>query len=94
MGFTDIVLESDFKTVMEVLDSKCDDLSYLVNIKIEILSLCSAFSSVSFLWCHRKANMAAHCVAPLSRNFADGFVCWLDTPPTPLIDVISAESSV
>lgn len=93
LRLSDIVLKSDSKMVMEVLGSNCVDLSYLVSIKTEILSLCRELRSVCFIWCHRKANMVAHCVAPLGRNSVDSFVCWMDSPPTPLAHVLSAELS-
>ncbi|KAF7821986.1 putative ribonuclease H-like domain, reverse transcriptase zinc-binding domain-containing protein [Senna tora] len=80
-----IIIESDAQRVVNLLNKGNIDISYLGLVIEEILELKSHFSSISFNWVKREANMVAHTLAHSVVNFpynSPNFIVWLeDFPP-------------
>ena len=75
-NFTSIIVESDSKLCIDVITLHPED-SYWVSAAFvsDIISLSSDFSSCSFSWVKREANIAAHELAKFATLFDSVFFC-------------------
>lgn len=79
---------------MDVLNGNMGGFSYIQSVVDAIKNVASSFSCFCFAWCSRVANCAAHNVASLGRVSHVDDVCWMDSPPSDLADVLLADISI
>ncbi|KAF7814434.1 uncharacterized protein G2W53_028403 [Senna tora] len=90
MGVTDLVVESDSRLVIDMLNSNCNDSSLLCSICVSILDICLDFNDVFFKWIPRACNMCADKICKAARHVA-GEQIWQDSLPFCITDICTEE---
>ncbi len=75
-NFTSIIVESDSKLCIDAITLHPEDPYWVIATFVSyIISLSSDFSSCSFSWVKREANMATHELAKFATLFDSVFFC-------------------
>ncbi|KAF7815013.1 uncharacterized protein G2W53_028982 [Senna tora] len=68
LGIKDLIVESDSRIVIDMLNSNCNHSSLLCSICITILDNCTGFNDVYFQWTPRACNQCADSICKAARN--------------------------
>ncbi|KAL5830557.1 hypothetical protein ACOSQ3_020025 [Xanthoceras sorbifolium] len=79
-GFIRVCLESDASAVVNLITSRCQPLSDIGVVIVDILSLLNSLVTVSISFIAREANRVVHRLAKFGLSFVDDFV-WLEDCP-------------
>lgn len=84
MGFRSVHVEGDTLTTIKQLQSNQEDKSIIGPIIGDIKVLIESFHQVTFGFVRRSANMAAHELASLGREYTDPRL-WVEEAPLPVL---------
>ncbi|KAF7810825.1 uncharacterized protein G2W53_031801 [Senna tora] len=90
MEVLDLVVESDSRLVIDMLNSNCNHISLLCSICVSILDICLGFNDVYFKWIPRACNMCADKICKAARHVT-GEQIWQDSLPICIIDACTED---
>ena len=84
-GFDRVVVEGDSANIITSVNGRLLDLSAMGHVLLDIISLSSCFSFISFQHINREGNCVAHKLARQAANIP--FLVWMESVPPDVFEV-------
>ncbi|GMI66655.1 hypothetical protein like AT4G29090 [Hibiscus trionum] len=92
LGFENLIVESDSRTLIEKLEVNNADASEIRTVIVDIKHLVRDLPHIRFSFSPRSGNKAAHVLASLGKAGTEGF--WVGDAPAPVMHAIEADRTV